>query len=129
MSNRNLGATVLSVLVLGLCVACGDDTASGDDAPASRRRLRVTEALELCAVSPVRFDPAFDDGTLFRFRGVLTLDDGAPSELELGPSQDDARPGWVPFDLRTAPDGTDHVLGSMGDGAAWVEDGVVPSNL
>lgn len=121
-------ATVLSVL--GLCVACGDDTAAGgEDGGASQRRLHVPGQLELCATSPIRYDPAFEDATVFEFRGVLTLGKGTPFDIELGGSSDEAKSGWIPFDLWTAPGDDNHIVGLMGSGSAWVEKDLVPSSI
>jgi hypothetical protein len=131
MSKRLFGATILSVLAL--CVACGDTTATsgedGSEGPDSERRLHVPEQLELCAVSPIRFEPAFADATVFEFRGVLTLGDGAPFDIELGRSSGEAMAGWIPFDLWTAPGEDNHIVGVMGNGSAWVEEGLVPSSV
>lgn len=131
MSKLLVRATLVSVL--GLCVSCGDTTAtaSGEDGDGagSKRRLHVPPKLELCAVSPIRFNPAFADATMFEFRGVLTLGDGAPFDIELGRSSDEAMTGWIPFDLWTAPGDDNHIVGVMGNGSAWVEEGLVPSSI
>jgi hypothetical protein len=37
--------------------------------------------------------------------------------------------GWIPFDLWTAPGDDNHIVGSMGNGSAWVEEGLVPSSV
>jgi hypothetical protein len=128
MPNLLFRATVL--VVLGLCVACSDDTAAGgDDGGASHPRLHVPGQLELCAVSANRFDPVFEDATVFEFRGVLTLGNGTPFDIELGRSSDEAMASWIPFDLWTAPGADDHIVGSMGNGSAWVEKDLVPSSV
>ncbi|WAS90096.1 hypothetical protein [Nannocystis punicea] len=100
-----------------MVAGCGAEGSSDTDS--GGRVFRIPESVELCLVTPSTSE------ALFRFRGVLRLEAGEftlPAEAEV------MADAWVPFTLRTGPDGPE-VRGTEGEGAVYFAADSVPGSM
>ncbi|MCY1071563.1 hypothetical protein OV090_42865 [Nannocystis sp. RBIL2] len=102
-------------------LSCGDDSATSteSDTATDERVLRISEAVELCTVTPSPSSP------LFHARAILRLDEG---EVSLPAEPDVDTPTWLPFTLRTGPDGPE-LPWAEGEGAVSVAADSVPHSI